>query len=288
MRTSPAVEARARPWWLTRSRRTLSRTGWPERAALVGLFLITVVALAAPRLAPFNHQLPVARPLLHPSAAHWFGTDEIGRDQFSRVLMGIRLTWFPALLIVLLGAIIGSFLGLVSGVSGRWVDRGLQRLTDLFLVLPSTLIAIAVVSALGPGLSHTVIAITVFWWPWYSRLVRGEVKAIVARPHVEAARLAGASRWRLMTRYVLPGAIPTVLVTMTLDVANAILILAMFSFLGLGAPAPAPELGAMSSGYLTYLASDWWLPLAPAVVLFLLAYCSNVAGDGIRDVLRST
>jgi peptide/nickel transport system permease protein len=145
-----------------------------------------------------------------------------------------------------------------------------------------------VVSALGPGLSHTVVAITVFWWPWYSRLVRGEVKSIVARPHVEAARLAGVGRWRLMTRYVLPGAIPTVLVTMTLDVANVILVLAMFSFLGLGAPAPAPELGAMSAGYLTYLASDWWLPLAPAAVLFVLAYCSNVAGDGIRDVLGST
>ena len=131
-------------------------------------------------------------------------------------------------------------------------------------------------------------AITVFWWPWYSRLVRGEVKAIAARPHVEAARLAGAGRLRLLSRYVLPGAIPTVLVTMTLDVANVILVLAMFSFLGLGAPAPAPELGAMTAGYLTYLTNFWWLPLFPATVLFLLAYCSNVAGDGIRDVLQTT
>jgi peptide/nickel transport system permease protein len=252
------------------------------------LLLITVVAIAAPLLIPYNHQLPVAPPFQPPSTAHWFGTDEIGRDVFSRVLMGIRLTWFPALIIVMTGAVIGSLIGLVSGAYGGWVDRILQRFTDLFLVLPSTLIAIAVVAALGPGLAHTVVAITVFWWPWYSRLVRGEVKAIAARPHVEAGRLAGAKRWRLLTRYVFPGAIPTVLVTMTLDVANVILVLATFSFLGLGAPAPAPELGAMTAGYLTYMSTYWWLPLFPALVLFLLAYSSNVAGDGIRDVFQTT
>jgi peptide/nickel transport system permease protein len=255
---------------------------------MLALILITIVAITAPLIVPYNDQLPVAPPFQPPSAAHLFGTDEIGRDVFSRVLMGIRLTWFPALFIVTTGAIVGSFIGLVSGAYGGWIDRSLQRLTDLFLVLPSTLIAIAVVAALGPGLVHTVIAITVFWWPWYSRLVRGEVKAIAARPHVEAGRLAGAGRWRLLTRYVLPGAIPTVLVTMTLDVANVILVLAMFSFLGLGAPAPAPELGAMTAGYLTYMTTYWWLPLFPALTLFVLAYSSNVAGDGIRDVLQTT
>jgi peptide/nickel transport system permease protein len=283
---TPGSPARRLP--LRQLRAALARTGWPERVAIGALVLITIVAVAAPALAPYNGQLPVAAPFQAPSAAHWFGTDEIGRDLLSRIVIGIRLTWFPGLIIVLTGAAIGSFIGLVSGAYGRWLDRVLQRFTDLFLVLPSTLVAIAVVAALGPGLVHTVIAISVFWWPWYSRLVRGEVKAIAARPHVEAARLAGAGRLRLLTRYVLPGAIPTVVVTMTLDVANVILVLAMFSFLGLGAPAPAPELGAMTAGYLTYLSSYWWLPLFPAGVLFLLAYSANVAGDGIRDALQTT
>jgi peptide/nickel transport system permease protein len=114
------------------------------------------------------------------------------------------------------------------------------------------------------------------------------VKAIAARPHVEAARLAFASRWRLLTRYVLPGAVPTLLVTATLDIANVILIVSLFSFLGLGAPAPAPELGAMTAGSLTALTTSWWLPLAPALAIFLIAYLSNLAGDGLRNMLRTT
>jgi peptide/nickel transport system permease protein len=282
---APGPPARRVP--LRQLRGALARTGWLERLAIGGLGVITVIAVAAPVLAPYNDQLPVAPPFQPPSTAHWFGTDEIGRDLFSRVLMGIRLTWFPGLIIVLTGAVVGCLIGLVSGAYGGWMDRVLQRFTDLFLVLPSSLVAIAVVAALGPGLVHTVIAITIFWWPWYSRLIRGEVKAIAARPHVEAARLAGAARLRLLTRYVLPGAVPTLVVTMTLDVANVILVLAMFSFLGLGAPAPAPELGAMTAGYLTYMSTYWWLPLFPACVLFLLAYCANVAGDGARDVLET-
>jgi peptide/nickel transport system permease protein len=266
----------------------LSRTGLSGRIALVGLAVITLLALLAPLLAPYNPQAPVAAPFQHPSGAHLFGTDDIGRDLFSRVLFGLRLTWFPALAVVFIGMVIGTLIGLISGASGGWVDRLLQRLTDLFLVMPSAVIAIAVVAALGPGLMNTVIAISVFWWPWYSRLVRGEVKAIAARPYVEAARLAKVSRWRLLTRHVLPGALPTVLVTATLDVANVILVISMFSFLGLGAPQPAPELGAATASYLSFLTTSWWLPLFPALVIFLLAYSSNLAGDGMRDMLQTT
>ena len=268
--------------------RTLQRTHWPERLALGGIMAITLVALLAPLLAPHDPMLPAGAPLEAPSLEHPFGTDDVGRDMLARVLFGMRLTWFPALLIVSLGAILGCLIGVVSGAYGGWTDRVLQRTTDLFLVLPSALIAIAVVAALGPGLWNTVIAISIFWWPWYSRLVRGEVQAIAARPHVEAARLARVSWWRLLIRYLLPGAIPTIVVTATLDIANVILIVAMFSFLGLGAPAPAPELGAATAGYLQFLTSAWWLPLFPALVIFMLAYCSNLAGDGIRDMLETT
>jgi len=214
-------------------------------------------------------------------------TKTIGRDLLSRVLYGIRLTWLPSLLVIVVGAIIGSAIGVISGASGGWVDTLLQRLTDLFLVLPSTLIALAVVAALGRGLFNTLAAILIFWWPWYSRIVRGEIKAITAQSHIEAARLAGASRWRLYTRYLLPGAIPAVLVTATLDVANIILVLSLFSFLGLGAPAPAPELGAMTARTLDSLTTFWWLPILPAVVIFLLALTANLAGDGIREAMKS-
>lgn len=271
-----------RPGW-----QSFERVGWVERAALVGLLLLTLVAILAPLLAPFDPQARVGPSFQSPSWSHLFGTDEIGRDLLSRTLYGIRLTWLPGLAVIVVGAVIGSVIGAVAGASSGWVDTVLQRLTDLFLVLPSTLIALAVVAALGRGLFNTLIAISIFWWPWYSRIVRSEIKAIAAQSHVEAARLAGVSTWRLYTRYLLPGAIPAVLVTATLDVANIILVLSLFSFLGLGAPAPAPELGAMTSRTLDSLTTYWWLPVLPALVIFLLALTANLAGDGLRDVLKA-
>lgn len=264
-----------------------SRTGRLERAALVGLLILTLVAVLAPWLTRHDPNALVGAPFLQPSAAHPFGTDEIGRDLLSRVVMGVRLTWLPGLAVIVMGGTVGTLIGLVSGALGGWVDTVLQRVTDLFLVLPSTLIAIAVVAALGPGLRNTVIAISIFWWPWYSRIVRGEVKALAAQPHYEAARLAGASRVRRLTRYLLPGALPSIVVTATLDVANVVLIVTLFSFLGLGAPAPAPELGAMTARSLGSLTSAWWLPLFPAGVVFALAFAANLAGDGLRDLMTT-
>lgn len=269
-------------WW-----RIFKRMDRLEQAATAGLFILTLVAVLAPVLAPFDPQARVGPSFQPPSWAHPFGTDEIGRDLLSRVIYGIRLTWLPSLLVIVIGAIVGSAIGVVAGASGGWVDTVLQRLTDLFLVLPSTLIALAVVAALGRGLFNTLVAISIFWWPWYSRIVRGEIKGIAAQSHYEAARLAGASRWRLFTRYLLPGAVPAVIITATLDVANIILILSLFSFLGLGAPAPAPELGAMTARTLDSLTTFWWLPVLPALVIFLLALTANLAGDGVREALKS-
>jgi len=287
MQAAPVGPSARSGWRASRLRGRLRGTTWSDKIGLAGVLLVTIVALFSSLLVPHNPLIPVASPFQHPTGAHPLGTDNIGRDEFSRVIAGLRLTWFPALAVVAIGVAIGGTIGLLSGVYGGWLDRILQRLTDLFLVIPSVLIAIAVIAAIGPGVGHTVIAISIFWWPWYSRLVRGEVKAIAARPHVEAARLAKASRWRLLTRYVLPGAIPTVLVTATLDIANVILIVSLFSFLGLGAPAPAPELGAMTAGTLDSLTTSWWLPLSPAIAIFLIAYLSNLAGDGLRHMMRT-
>lgn len=275
--------------FLRRSRvsRAWARLRWSERIALLALAFFSLIAVFAPLVAPNSPQVQVGPSFSPPSWAHPFGTDEIGRDLLSRVIYGIRLTWFPAIAIIGLGLLIGTLLGLLSGAFGGGWDRLIQRFTDLFLILPSTLIALAVVAALGPGTLNTVIAITLFWWPWYSRIVRSEVRSIAAKPHVEAARLAGVSRRRLLFRYLLPGAGPAIVVTATLDVANVILVLALFSFLGLGAPSPAPELGAMSARTLDSLTTAWWLPILPAVVIFLLAMAANFAGDGLRNVMRS-
>jgi peptide/nickel transport system permease protein len=262
------------------------RAGWLGSIGIVGVLIITVVAVAANWLTPFDPQLRVAGAFLPPSSAHWFGTDEIGRDLFSRVLLGVQYTWLPALAIIAFGLVVGTLLGVVSGAAGGWVDLGIQRVVDLFLVLPSSLVALAVVAALGPGLLNIIIALAVFWWPWYARISRDEVRRIAAQPHAEAARIAGVRPLRLALRYVLPGAVPSLIVAATLDVANVVLALALMSFLSLGQPAPAPELGAMTSRTLDSLTVSWWLPILPATAILVICLLANLAGDGLRATLR--
>jgi peptide/nickel transport system permease protein len=262
------------------------RIGGLETIGLAGVVVITIVSVVAPSLTPYDPQLRVAESYLPPSAANWFGTDEIGRDLFSRVVLGIQYTWLPGLAVIVFSLIFGSLVGLVAGAAGGKVDLVIQRIVELFLVLPSTLIALAVVAALGPGLLNTMIAIAIFWWPWYARIARDEIRRLKARPHVEAARVAGVSGPRLLLRYLLPGAIPSLLVAATLDVANIIMTMSLMSFLGLGQPAPAPELGAMTSRALDSLTTYWWLPILPAALIFLMCFLANLAGDGIRGALR--
>jgi peptide/nickel transport system permease protein len=228
-------------------RRLKGRTSLLDRMAIVLLVLITVGAVVIPAIAPYKPNIIAGDSFVKPGAHFLMGTDEVGHDIFSRVLYGIRTSWFSALEVIASGVLIGGFIGLVAGTAGGWIDDVLMRVTDLFLALPGPILAIAVVAALGPSLNHTLIAVGIVWWPFYARIVRGEIKALAARPHVEAARLAGVGRIRLATRHLLPGAVPATVVTASLDVGNLILTLAGLSFLGLGAPAPAPELGAMSA-----------------------------------------
>jgi peptide/nickel transport system permease protein len=194
----------------------------------------------------------------------------------------LRTSWFAALGVIVVGAAFGALVGALAGAFGGWVDMVLMRFTDLFLALPAPVIAIAIVSALGPSLFHTLLALSVVWWPWYSRIVRGEVRALASRPHAEAARLAGVSRTRLVLKHLLPGAVAPVVVTMSLDVGNLVLALAGLSFIGLGAPAPAAELGAMSARGLDYLFGHPWVPIAPAAGVALLALVANLLGDGVN------
>ncbi|TIL34803.1 MAG: ABC transporter permease [Mesorhizobium sp.] len=262
------------------------RAGWLESVGIIGVPVVTVLAVLAPWITPFDPQLRVAGAYLPPSAGHWFGTDEIGRDLFSRVILGAQYTWLPALAVIGFSLTVGTLVGLISGLVGDKVDLVIQRIVDLFLVLPATLIALAVVASLGPGLDNTMIAIAIVWWPWYARISRDEIRRLKARPHVEAARIAGVSGPRLLLRYLLPGVVPALLIGASLDVANIVMTLSLMSFLGLGLPAPAPELGAMTARSLDSLTVHWWLPILPAAIIFLLCLLANLAGDGIRAALR--
>ena len=253
----------------------------------VGLLaLVTVVALAAPLLSPHSPLTPVGAPTVPPGTDGFLlGSDSVGRDILSRVLYGLRSSWLSALAVVTVGLLVGGVVGLVAGARGGWVDNVLMRVTDAFLALPAPVVAIAVVAALGPGLLHTLLALSIVWWPFYARILRGEVRTLAARPHVEAARLAGAGPVRIAVRHLLPGAVPAAVVTASLDLGTLVLTLAGLSFLGLGQSAPAPELGADAARNLSYLLQDYWIPVMPGVAVALLSLAANVAGDGLRNLM---
>ena len=278
---------------VTRGRWLKSRThnafaGTPVGAWIAfGAFgLIVVVTIVARRVAPFSPNLPVGLPFGAPSLTHLLGTDEVGRDVLSRVLVGMTSSWWGAMAVIASGVVIGGLIGLVAGSAGGVVDNLLMRFTDLFLALPGAVLAVTVVSALGPSYDHTLIAVAIVWWPLYARIVRGEVTRLKASPHIEAARVATTARWRIATRHLLPGAVPPTLVAATLDVGALILTIASLSFLGLGAPLPAPELGSMSEHGLSYIFVAWWIAVLPAVGVAVLVLVANFAGDALRDRLR--
>jgi peptide/nickel transport system permease protein len=203
----------------------------------------------------------------------------------SRVLYGWRSSWFAALGVIASGLLIGGLIGLIAGSVGGLVDNLLMRITDTFLALPAPVLAIAVVAALGPSYLHTLVAVAIVWWPFYARIVRGEIRTLSARPHVEAARLAGVGRIHLAVRHLLPGAVPAAVITASLDVGNLVLTLAGLSFLGLGQPAPAAELGADAARNLSYLLQQWWIPVMPGLAVMVMALVGNIAGDGVRNLL---
>jgi len=252
------------------------------------VFVVTLVAIAVPVIAPYDPLTPVGAPLQAPGQNGFLlGTDSVGRDILSRVLYGVRSSWFAALAVVALGLFIGGLIGLIAGAVGGWVDSLLMRITDAFLSLPAPVLAIAVVAALGPGFVHTLIAVSIVWWPFYARMMRGEVARLKARPHIEAARLAGVSPIRLAGRHLLPGAVPNALVAASLDIGTLILTLAALSFLGLGQPAPAPELGADSARNLSYFLQQWWIPVMPGLGVLVLALVGNIAGDCLRNLMKA-
>jgi peptide/nickel transport system permease protein len=258
----------------------------PNAVAFGALAVMLIVIIFARVIAPYSPLVPAGPPMSAPSLHYLLGTDTIGRDILSRVLVGMQASWWGALAVVASGVIFGGLVGLIAGAAGGWVDTALTRMTDVFLALPAPILALAVVAAIGPSYIHTLLGVAIVWWPLYTRIVRAEVRKLRASPHMEAARIAGVGRWRLIYRHLLPGAVPVTIVTASLDIAALVLMLSGLSFLGLGAPEPAPELGAMSAQGMTYIFSAWWIPVMPAAAVAVIAIVSNFAGDALRDRIK--
>lgn len=270
--------------WGARLRISRGRIGWGDVAALGVFGGLIVVALLASHIAPHSPFESIGAPFSAPSSTAWMGTDGGGRDVLSRVIFGLQSSLAGAVIVVFSGVVIGGTVGVVAGILGGLPDQLLMRITDVFLALPGPLLAIALVVAIGPSWEHTLLGVAIVWWPLYARVLRGEARALNARPHMEAARLGALPRYRLVARHLLPGLIPSTLVLASLDIGGLVLTLAGLSFLGLGAPAPRPELGAMAAQGTPYLMTAWWVSVFPGLGVLVLALAANLAGDAVRDL----
>jgi peptide/nickel transport system permease protein len=265
------------------------RRSWLRRNLAVAIAAGVLVAwllviVAAPLIAPADPLAQDSAPLLSPSGAHWLGTDSVGRDVFSRVLYGARLSVPLGLVLVVAAATLGTFVGLLAGFFGGWVDEALMRLADLVFSFPVIILAMAVAAALGPSLKNAVIAGTIVWWPAYARTVRSLVLSLRESDYVLANRLAGVGSLRSISVDMLPGVVGPVLVLAMLDVGGAILLLAGLSFLGLGSRPPAAEWGSMVSESSQYF-NQWWIGVAPGVAIVTVVLAFNILGDALRDRL---
>jgi peptide/nickel transport system permease protein len=282
---TPAVTTPVRGAALRRALRTNKLMAFGLGLAV----LFVLVAILAPLLAPFpDDAASAAHPtqaLLGPSGEHWFGTDQVGRDIFTRVLYGARTSLRIAAVVLALSALIGVPLGIAAGYFGGWIDDVIMRVTDVFLAFPALLLSLALAAVLSPSVGNATIAIAATWWPWYARLARGAAKQVAARGYIESARALGVSPLRILARHVLPNATTPTLVQMSLDVGGIILTAAALSFLGLGAQDPTPEWGLMVSQGQGYLNTEWWFPVFPGAAIVLAALAFNLLGDGLRQVL---
>jgi len=260
-----------------------------NRLAVIGLLIIVglaVVALFAPAIATHD---PIATDLtnrLQPlSSAHFFGTDEVGRDIFSRIVWGSRLTLYIIGLVAVIAAPVGILVGTVAGYFGGAVDTVLMRITDIFLAFPKLILALALVAALGPGIENAIIAISITSWPPYARIARAETITIRKSDFIQAIKLQGAGAVRIILKHVTPLCASSLIVRVTLDMAGIILTAAGLGFLGLGAQPPSPEWGAMTSAGRAYILDHWWLITMPGTAIFIVSLAFNLLGDGLREVL---
>ena len=289
-----------RNWALDESPTSRRQAAWGNRyriwlglkgnaLGMIGLSIILLfilLALFAPWLATHDPATQdLANRLAKPSAAHWLGTDELGRDIYSRLLFGCRVTLGMVIAVVVLVAPIGLAIGCIAGYFGGVVDTALMRLTDIFLAFPRLVLALAFVAALKPGVESAVLAIALTAWPPYARLARAETLTVRGADFIAAYRLTGASSWRIIMRHIAPLCMPSLIVRVTLDMSSIIITAASLGFLGMGAQPPSPEWGAMIATAKRFIFEQWWVATIPDIAIFLVSLAFNFLGDALRDVL---
>lgn len=274
------------------------RTHWTEfwrkfrkqhLAMGAGVFVIALVLIAilAPHIVPFDAENYFDYDALNagPSAQHWFGVDSLGRDIFSRILMGTRISLEAGFVSVIIGAIIGTMLGLLAGYYEGWWDRIVMRISDVLFAFPGILLAIGIVAILGNGMINVIFAVAVFSIPAFARLVRGNTLMLKHLTYVEAARSIGASDWTIIMRHILPGTISSIVVYFSMRIGTSIITAASLSFLGLGAQPPTPEWGAMLNEARADMVTAPHVAIFPSLAIFLTVLAFNLLGDGLRDAL---
>lgn len=259
--------------------------------SLIGTLIIILVlfmAIFAEQAAPYPEEgkgkTNAPNTLMAPSADHWFGTDKLGRDILSRIIMGSRSALIVPIGVVLFAVLLGAPLGALAGYKGGWLDEVIMRVTDLFLAFPSLLLAMAIASALGRGLDKAAIALIVSWWPWYTRIARGVAVGLRERYFVEAAQAIGVRDAVIIFRHILPNTISPILVQATVDMGTVILAMGGLAFLGLGTQPPAPDWGLMVSEGRTYILDQWWIATFPGMAIFIVVLAFNLLGDTLRDI----
>jgi peptide/nickel transport system permease protein len=262
------------------------RNQWRIAFTLVPLGLLLLATLFGSRIGPFDpDEVQVAQRLQPPSREHLMGTDPLGRDVASRVLAGAQVSIPSVLLIVVSAVSVGVTLGAIAGYLGGRVDNALMRVTDVFLAFPALVLALAITGALGPDLTTAMLAVSVVWWPWYARLIRGQVLSIKHEAYVEAARALGCGGGRILGRHILPNAVAPVVVQATLDMGAALVTTASLGYIGMGAQPPSAEWGAMLSQARSFFLNAWWLTAFPGLAIFLTVLIFNAAGDLARATL---
>jgi peptide/nickel transport system permease protein len=280
----PAKPSTSRSVW-HRIRRTL-RSQPTGVIGLVILLIYVVVTLLGDYIAPYGYEKMGVGPILAPpTLAHPFGTDDFGRDIFSRVIIGGRISLRVGLIVVAVAGSIGSVIGLISGFYGGWIDEVVMRITDIFLAVPSLVLALAIATAMGPSIENAIIGIAAVRWTTYARLMRSSVLVEKMQDYALSARAVGVPTWLILFRHLLPNSYTPVLVQATLDFGMAILLAAGLSFVGAGAQPPTPEWGALVSSGRKFVQSAWWVATFPGLAIFGAVLAFNLVGDALRDAL---